>query len=203
MSWSNKRTANLPNPCPVALQSCCSILLGSSPLGLHQVTALSQTHTRQDTHLSAAPASNFQTHSMQEYPPLSRVLVSMTTGIPANSPCQTPGQSRSHSLLEYHPPPLSPPPFRPCWAPATHGMTGYLPLGLPPPIRPCLAQIPCWTTRAPPHWDRHQPGRRQPHPPACQEPHPVGGDDPSCTGFPDNCSTRFPFRLPLEGSKCA
>jgi hypothetical protein len=76
--------------------------------------------------------------------------------------------------------PLSPPPFRHCWAQAPCGMTGALPL-----------------------WDRHQPGKRQLYPPACQETHPLGRAGPSSTGFPDNCSTRLLLGPPLESYKCA
>jgi hypothetical protein len=46
---SNIRTEGLPNPCPVGLQSCCSILLGSPPPGC--------AHTCRDTCPSAVLAT--------------------------------------------------------------------------------------------------------------------------------------------------
>jgi hypothetical protein len=120
---SNKRTAGLPNPCPIGLQSRCSILSGSPPVGLHQSTAPHQTHTRWDTRPSAAPASSSQTHTTPEYLPLGWATRSTTTGIPATRPQWIPAWSRPHSSPGYPPLP-NPPPFRPRCAPAMHGMTG-------------------------------------------------------------------------------
>jgi hypothetical protein len=66
---SNIRTTGLPNPCPVGLQSHCSILPSSPPLSLHQATALCQTHTWWDTHPSAMLATPRQnTHTLAVHP---------------------------------------------------------------------------------------------------------------------------------------
>jgi hypothetical protein len=59
------RTAGLPNPRPIGLQSRYSILPGSPPLGLCQAIALFQTHTQRDTRPSAAPATpRLNTHPL-------------------------------------------------------------------------------------------------------------------------------------------
>jgi hypothetical protein len=96
MPLSNKRIAGLPNTHPVCLQTQCSVLPGSPPLELCQATALHQTHTRRDTRHSAVPTSSLWTHTMPEYPPLSRATESTTTTrIPATSPCWTPAWSQT------------------------------------------------------------------------------------------------------------
>jgi hypothetical protein len=105
---SNKRTANLPNPCPIGLHSHCSILPSSPLLGLCQAIALRQTHTWQDTPPSAIPASSSQTHTMPEYPSLAMPLGPWPPGSPTTSPCQTPAWSQSHSLLGHLPLPPKP-----------------------------------------------------------------------------------------------
>jgi hypothetical protein len=142
MPLSNKGTAGLPNPHPVGLQSFCSILLGSLPLGLCQATALHQTHTRWATRPSVVPASSCQTHTMPEYPshdhgdpphhsmldPIPE-LVPQLMGMPAPSPELTALQallSPSNAWDDQTPPLGLSLPIRPCWAPAPCGMTGAL-----------------------------------------------------------------------------
>jgi hypothetical protein len=163
--WSNIRTAGLPNLHPVDLQSRCSILPGSPPLGLHQATALLHTHIWWDTCPSVVPAIPRRN---------TRLSWPMTTRIPTTSLHQT----LALPLPPGHCPSGSAEP-QPCveWPEPTQ------------PIRPCLAPAPCGTTGALSCWDRHHPGVRQPHPPACQETCSLCGAGPSSTGFPDNLST--------------
>jgi hypothetical protein len=84
MPRSNKRTASLPNPHPIGLQSCCFILPGSLFLGLHQATAPRQTHTQWDPPLSG--------QTPPRYPPLSHASLqppdSHHTGIPTTWLCR-------------------------------------------------------------------------------------------------------------------
>jgi hypothetical protein len=115
--WSNKRTAGLPNPHPVGLQSCCSILPGFPPLGWHQTTDPQCIHPQQDPHLlghagsmshwdtrpSAMPdPSPSQIHTPPGYLPLCRDMPqpraeSLTTRIPPQLHW-TPALSQTHSL---------------------------------------------------------------------------------------------------------
>jgi hypothetical protein len=216
MPRSNKRTASLPNPFPVGLQSRCSIWLRSLPLRLCQATAPQQTHTRGEPHLSGHAssthhqdtcssvmlASSLRAHIMLGYPPFGCTAGSMTTGIPATLPCQTPAWSWSHSLPGYMLPPklttlqaLLSPSYT--WNDRTTNPWTYL------SIRPCWAPAMCGMTGAPPCWERHQPSVRQPHPIACQEPCPSGRAGTSSSGFRDNHSIRLLLGLQLEGSKHA
>jgi hypothetical protein len=105
MPQSNKRTASLPSPHPVGLQSCCSAPLGSPPLRLHQATALCWTHAQQDPCLSGHMGS---THHRDNH--LSAVPVSSPEpdphhdGIPAHKPCcQIQDHQDTHSLASPNP----------------------------------------------------------------------------------------------------
>jgi hypothetical protein len=176
----------LPHPCPVAL--FCRAL---RPSGCASPTpAPRQTHARQDPHLSGLTRS-----TPPGYPPLSRAslqpLDPHQTGIPApwpcsrirdhRDPCPPPALDPSPKPVPQlagipAPPPTSPPPFRPCWAPAMRG-TARLPPSGPAELQLCVERL---------------------------EPHPAGQapawqNGPSSTGFPDNRSTRLPLRPPLEG----
>jgi hypothetical protein len=113
-----------PMPDPCMADPCLSGQAGS-------------TH-HQDSNPSAILASSPWTHTMPGYLPLGNATGSTTTGIPATYLHQSPALSQSHSLPGYLLP-RSPPPFWPCWTPATCGMTRHLPLGLPL-IRPAGLQ---------------------------------------------------------------
>jgi hypothetical protein len=110
----------MPNPCPIGLQSHCPILLSSLLLGL------CQTHARWDPRLSGHAGS---THHWDCRPSLCRPPVpGHTTGwdicyLPMLDPSPQPVPH-----LTGIPAPLNPPPFSPCWAPATSGMTRPRPL---------------------------------------------------------------------------
>jgi hypothetical protein len=105
----NKRTVGLPNTCPIGLQKCCSILLGSLPLSHIRPTLY------RDTRPTAPPldchwiASHWDPWPLKCLTPSPDPVLQLT-GIPAPHP--------------------SPPPFKPCWAPATRGTTGPPSLGL-------------------------------------------------------------------------
>jgi hypothetical protein len=103
--WSNKRTASLPNPCPVGLQSHCSILPGSLPLGMCQATALCQTHTWWDTRPSTALSSTPQTHITPEYLPLGHAAGPTTTGIPSSQSAKDPSLEPVPQLTRLPAPP--------------------------------------------------------------------------------------------------
>jgi hypothetical protein len=140
MPWCNKRTAGLPNPHSIGLQSHCSILLGSPSLGLCQATALCQTHTWRDTLRSPALLA---TQPLGSLPPIHA----------GPQPGAGPIVHRDTSLL-------SPLPSGPCWAPGMCGMTRPPPLRLGSPIRPCWAPALCGMIGDERCWDRHQPGVR-------------------------------------------
>jgi hypothetical protein len=93
MPWYNKRTAGLPNPHTVGLQSHCSVLQGSLSLGLLQATALHRTHAQWDSHLSSCAGStnHRDTH-----------LSSVTDPSPPTSHLwQTPAPRQTHNTLGY------------------------------------------------------------------------------------------------------
>jgi hypothetical protein len=142
----NRRTAGLPNPCPLDLQNHCTFLLGSLPLRLRQATAPSgpDPHTAgclpfsytglqpSDPHhagISAPwPCRWMHDHWVLRHPVSphpSPEPVSQLTGIPAHPPS-----------------PLSSGPAEPQ---LRVGQPDPHPLGLPPPIRPCQSPALCGT----------------------------------------------------------
>jgi hypothetical protein len=85
---SNKRAAGLLNPHPTGLQSPCSILLGSPPLGLHQATAPHQTHAWRDACLSGSAGSTLhQDNCPSATLASSPELDTHHMGIPSSWPC--------------------------------------------------------------------------------------------------------------------
>jgi hypothetical protein len=175
---SNKRTAGLPNPCPIGLQFCCSFLPGSLPFGLSQVTAPCQTHTQWEP--ATRPCRWIHNHRDPRH---QSVLVPAWIGPTAHQDTR-------------------PSPWAHCPSGPAEPQPRMGPRTPTSPIRPCLTPAPCGMTGTLCRWDRHHPGVRQPHPRACQEPHTLSGASPSSTGFPDKRSTRI-AGLPLEGSKRA
>jgi hypothetical protein len=149
---SNKRTAGLPNPCPIGLQSRCSILPGCPPVGLHQATAPHQTHTLQDPRLLG------RTRSMYHWD-------SRPSATPDPSPEPDPHSAGIPALKPTAPWALLGPSY--VW-------DDQIPAPRFPPLRPHRAPATCGMTGAPPRWDRHQLGVRQLHPPACRDPRPSG-----------------------------
>jgi hypothetical protein len=128
---SNKRTAGLPNPHPTGQQSCCSVVLGSPPLGLRQATALCQTHTRRDTWPSAMPPDPQPPWS----PPPVRARLQPRPGPTAHqdtspSPEPTTLQALLSPGYDRTPPLRHNPPIRPCRAPAPCAITGAQPAGI-------------------------------------------------------------------------
>jgi hypothetical protein len=134
---SNKRTAGLPNSCPVCLQSLYSILPGSLAVPGH--SPLCQTHTRRDTCPLAMPASNPRPTPHRNTHPLA--AGSMTTGIPATSLHWTKAWSRSLSSLGTT--------TLQALLSHSHMWDDWTPT---PPIRPCLAQAPCAPLGQAPFW---------------------------------------------------
>jgi hypothetical protein len=63
--WSNKRTAGLPSPHPIDLQSNCSTPLGSPPLRLWQATAPCRIHTPPPGSLPLRPCQALPPHQIQ------------------------------------------------------------------------------------------------------------------------------------------
>jgi hypothetical protein len=149
MPQSNERTAGLPSPHPIGLQSRCSAPLGSPPLRLCQIHApptpgslplwLCQALTMCQIHTPPGPPSVGRAGSM---------------------PCWDPHLLGHTSSMLPGSPAIKFPPLRLCWAPAPHEMTGATPhqdsrtSGLAPAW--------CETT----------------DPPACWDPHPSGGAKP-------------------------
>jgi hypothetical protein len=173
MPQSNKRTAGLPNPCLVGLQSCCSILLGSPPLGLCQAT-----HGGIPAPQPCWPPASGPTPCWVPHHPLATPLDLRSPGSPP--PVRTGPQHgvQSHSSPGY-PPPLEPTTLQALLSPSYAWDDRTPTTRTPPPIRPSV-----WKNWSPAHWDKHQPGVRQPHPPAHQEPHPLGRNWPQLYTLP-------------------
>jgi hypothetical protein len=171
MPWSNKRTAGLPSPHSIGLQSHCSAPLGSLPLGLCQATASCQIHAPP----GAPPLEPCQIHTTPWPPPLNpqplRICWApaphgMTGSMPHLDSCLL-------GCIGY----------MPCWDPYLLGHDGSTPYWDPPPLDSSTPQAllgcssVCYDQRhAPPGpqtlRDGHQLGVRQPHPPAHWDPHP-------------------------------
>jgi hypothetical protein len=136
MPQSNKRTADLPNPCPVGLHGMC------------QATSLRWTHTWRDPHLlSHARSMHYQdTHPSVTLASIPK-LGPHHAGIPVPwqhhqihdhwDPCPQavldPSLEPVPQLARIPAPSLSSLHFRPCWTPATCGTTRPPSLGLPAP----------------------------------------------------------------------
>jgi hypothetical protein len=138
---SNKRTACLPSPHPVGLQSLCFALLDSLPLRLCWVTAPCQIHT-------ALPPESLLLRQCRTLAPcciytppgslplipltfrlcLAPALHGMTGSMPHLDPCLL-GHTRSMSHRDSRPSRL--PPLRLCRAPALCGM---------------IRATPCWNS---------------------------------------------------------
>jgi hypothetical protein len=95
---SNTRTAHLPNPHPVGLQSRCSVLQGPLSLGLCQP----QPRARHTHGGIPAPKPHWlpaiRTHTTLEYTPLGHTATSMTIGIPATRTHWTPARTQFPGL---------------------------------------------------------------------------------------------------------
>jgi hypothetical protein len=122
---SKKRTASLPSPHPIVLQSCCSTPLGCLPLGLCQATAPHQIHAPQDS-----------------------CLLGHARSMHHRDPCPSAMTDASLQLNQH---PLGSPPLLPHCAPVLHqihapsgssplGCTGLHPRTRSPPLNPPALQ---------------------------------------------------------------